>query len=92
MLVGVQIELRYFGILKDLLGHEVELMQIVEGARVEDVIRLLRGRASNCHEEIWATMAVAVNLAFAPVSTVLKEADEVAFLPPVSGGGTETIR
>lgn len=32
------------------------------------------------------TMLLAVNQAFADPSTVLKEGDEIALLPPVSGG------
>lgn len=35
---------------------------------------------------MWRSLAVAVNREYAPVDTVLREGDEVALLPPVSGG------
>lgn len=34
------------------------------------------------------TMLLAVNQSFAPPDTVLREGDEVAVMPPVSGGAT----
>ena len=55
-------------------------------ATVEDVVRLLRARASNGSGAVWTASAVAVNCEYAGVATVLKDGDEVALLPPVSGG------
>jgi molybdopterin converting factor small subunit len=73
-------------VLKDLLGCERETLEFADGARVADALRFLRGRASNVEDQIWTAMAVAVNLEYATLSTVLHDADEVALLPPVSGG------
>ena len=61
-------------------------MEVAEGSRVEDAIRVLKSRASNVEDRIWTVMAVAVNLEYASTSTLLHDADEVALLPPVSGG------
>nr|WP_281383415.1 molybdenum cofactor biosynthesis protein MoaE [Granulicella aggregans] len=76
----------YFGILKDTLGQERESLELGDAATVEDVVRLLRARASNGSDAIWHSMAVAVNREYAGSATVLRDGDEVAFLPPVSGG------
>ena len=86
ILKHMQIELLYFGMLKDQMGREQESLDLEEGACVNDVLRLLRSRASNSGEMLWASLAVAVNREYAGRSTVLHDADEVALLPPVSGG------
>ena len=86
MLVNVRINVLYFGVLKDVLGNEGEALELGEGSVVEDVVRLLRARASNRNDAVWQSLAVAVNREYAGVATVLREGDEVALLPPVSGG------
>lgn len=92
MLRLVLIQLRYFGMLKDLLGCDRETLELADGSRVEDAVSVLRNRASNREAQIWAAMAVAVNLEYVCESTLLREGDEVALLPPVSGGTGEFER
>jgi molybdopterin converting factor small subunit len=86
----VRIHLLYFGMLKDLFGAERDTLELPQGARVEDAIRLLRAGTSNpqarVQSPIWDTLAVAVNREYAGASTPLRDADELALLPPVSGG------
>ncbi|HEX4652565.1 MAG TPA: MoaD/ThiS family protein [Granulicella sp.] len=80
----------YFGMLKDLFGAERDTLELPQGACVEDAIRLLRAGTSNpqarVQAPIWSSLAVAVNREYAGVSTPLRDADELALLPPVSGG------
>jgi molybdopterin converting factor small subunit len=52
---------------------------------VGDLLRQLEGRGRR-DEAVWKTLAVAVNRDYAGLTTVLKDGDEVALLPPVSGG------
>lgn len=82
----MQVQLLYFGILKDTFTSEGEILDLDDDARVQDVICLLRARASNVQNDMWSSLAVAVNREYASLSTVLNDADEVALLPPVSGG------
>ncbi len=82
----MQVEMLYFGLLKDLIGCDRERLQLVEGACVDDALRLLRVRASNVQEAVWSCLAVAVNREYATGSTVLDDSDEIALMPPVSGG------
>ena len=89
MLETVQVQILYFGMLKDVLACDRETMDLVEGAVVEDVICLLRARASNSKNAMWSSLAVAVNREYASRSTVLRHADELALLPPVSGGSAK---
>jgi molybdopterin converting factor subunit 1 len=82
----VSIQLLYFGILKDILGREQEALEITDAATVEELVRLLRARASNRNDAVWDALAVAVNREYAGTATILRDGDEVALLPPVSGG------
>ena len=73
----------YFGVLKDGFGCEWETLELAEGASVADLVKACQGRFAAAP---WGSVAVAVNREYAMASDVLKEGDEVALLPPVSGG------
>jgi MoaD family protein len=81
-----------FGVLRELAGGPEETVELLEGATVGVLIEILRGRTSNntkdkeTDEGIWRSLAVAVNREYASQAVVLHEGDEVALLPPVSGG------
>lgn len=81
--VWMRVTILYFGVLKDVMGHRSAVMDVTEGASVADLLALHRGagRAS-----VWDSIAVAVNQEYARAEDLLKEGDEVALLPPVSGG------
>ena len=84
----------YFGVLRDMFGAANQQVELAEGAAVGDLLLILRGRASNHatgdtserDEQLWRSLAVAVNREFGSASIVLRDGDEVALLPPVSGG------
>ena len=75
----------YFGVLKDVVGHRRREMDLAEGASVAELLRVHRGLAKG-RESLWDSIAVAVNQEYARAADVLKDGDEVALLPPVSGG------
>jgi molybdopterin converting factor small subunit len=58
---------------------------VPSGASVADLWRSVAGDHPELHR-FAASISCAVNADFAPMSTVLRDGDEVAFLPPVSGG------
>ena len=74
-----------FGVLKDFFGGERDVVELADGADVAALLALLQGRGRH-DEAFWKTLAVAVNREYAGLVTVLKDGDEVALLPPVSGG------
>ena len=90
ILLAVRIHLLYFGMLKDLFGGERDTLELPQGACVEDALHLLRAGTSHPRAAvqggIWESLAVAVNREYAGASTLLHDADELALLPPVSGG------
>ena len=71
-----------------MLGRERETVEVSHGETVAGILRLLESRASN-RSPVWQAVAVAVNREYADRGTVLHEDDELAVLPPVSGGSQE---
>ena len=81
----MRVNVLYFGILKDLFASERGSIELPDGATVDSLLSLLRAQTSK-QSDVWRTLAVAVNRSSSGPSTVLHEGDEVALLPPVSGG------
>ena len=81
----MRVRVLYFGMLKDLLECEREEVELPDGSAAEALIHrvAVRGQAAAA---ISKTLAVAVNREYARASAVLHDGDEVALLPPVSGG------
>jgi molybdopterin converting factor subunit 1 len=79
----MRIRVLYFGVLKDVMGHRSVVMDVSEGASVGELLALHRGSGK---ASVWDSIAVAVNQEYARTEDVLKDGDEVALLPPVSGG------
>jgi molybdopterin converting factor subunit 1 len=79
----MQVRVLFFGVLKDLLSSSGEAVTLPEGATVAQLMEQLRNGGAH---PVWAALAVAVNREYAAASAVLQEGDEVALLPPVSGG------
>ncbi len=93
----MRVRLLYFGVLKERLGVSEETVELAEGASVGELVRVLRERSSKSErttgsamvsglDSVWGGLAVAVNREYATADAVLREGDEVALLPPVSGG------
>jgi molybdopterin converting factor subunit 1 len=84
----MRVRVLYFGVLKDLIGTAEEEIGAPAGTTVGDLLRILGERTSNLTMEtkIWQSVAVAVNREYSSHSATLREGDEVALLPPVSGG------
>ena len=83
--VWMRVCVLYFGVLKDLVGHGRSEMNLAEGASVAELLEVHRSRTTG-QEALWNSIAVAVNQEYARAEDVLKDGDEVALLPPVSGG------
>ena len=79
----MRVRVLYFGVLKDVAGQSRGEMELEEGASVADLLALHRGARTAA---VWDSIAVAVNQEYARAEDVLKDGDEVALLPPVSGG------
>lgn len=81
----MRVRVLFFGQLKDITGLAEEDAELSEGARVEDVFERY-GRRFPKLAEFRASIAASVNQEYAGWRAPLSSGDEVAFLPPVSGG------
>jgi len=81
----MHVRVLFFGVLKDLAGKSSDQLELPETAAVRDVLAHYESQFPRLKESL-ASLAVAVNQQYAGVETGLKSGDEVALLPPVSGG------
>jgi molybdopterin synthase catalytic subunit len=81
----MRIRVLFFGQLKDIVGIAQEEAELSDGARVEDLFERY-GRRFPKLAEFRPSIAASVNQEYAGWSVPLASGDEVAFLPPVSGG------
>src|ERR1700733_1458064 len=85
----MQVRVLFFGVLKDLTGHTSDLLNLPEHATLGDVVLHYEDINPRLNE-LAASIAVSINQEFAEPDSPLKEGDEIAFLPPVSGGVSES--
>jgi sulfur-carrier protein len=81
----IRLNVLFFGRLKDAIGHGQESIEIPPDSRIEDLFAQCVSRYPELAEHRSA-IAVSRNREFAAWTTPLLPGDEVAFLPPVSGG------
>lgn len=75
----------FFALYREMAGAEELPVELPAGSRVADLVARLR-QPGTALEQLPAQPVVAVNMDYAPLSTPLRDGDEVAFIPPVAGG------
>jgi MoaE-MoaD fusion protein len=75
----------FFGMLKDVVGISAEEIDLPEGANLASVFAYYAERQPRLRD-LSGSIVAARNREFADLSTVIADGDELAFLPPVSGG------
>jgi len=75
----------FFGMLRELAGRSAEEAEFPEGTDLRGVFEYYAARHPPLRD-LARSIVVARNQEFADLSTRIAEDDEVAFLPPVSGG------
>jgi molybdopterin converting factor subunit 1 len=81
----MRVQVLFFGVLKDIVGRPSEALELDEGATVGDVLQHYESRIPKLGQ-VLPSVALSVNQHYAGPGAVLGEGDEVALLPPVSGG------
>jgi molybdopterin converting factor subunit 1 len=81
----MRVKILFFGILKEMLSSETQTLELPQDATVDAVLAHYRDQLSS-HPKLFSTLAIAVNQNYAKPDCLLHEGDEVALLPPVSGG------
>ena len=81
----MRVTVRLFARLRDLAGTGELVREVPESATVQTVWASLTDEMPSLAPYERA-MSVAVNAEYARMATAVQEGDEVAFMPPVSGG------
>jgi|SRR5580700_2260545 molybdopterin converting factor subunit 1 len=84
----MRVTVRYLGPLRDIAGREGETVEVAENALVGELYATLQQRIPQL-QQFRHVVALAVNCEYAGSETRLREGDEVALIPPVSGGAPE---
>jgi molybdopterin converting factor subunit 1 len=87
----MRVRVLFFGMLKDRMGKSSDLLELPDGASIRDLLAHYETEVPRLKESLPA-LAVAVNQVYASPEAKLKAGDEVALLPPVSGGSNETVQ
>ena len=82
---SIRVKVLFFGRLKEIVGLNEQCADVNEGASLEELFLSYSAR----HPELAryrASLVASRNQEFSTWDTILRAGDEVAFLPPVSGG------
>ncbi len=81
----MRVRVLFFGMLQDLVGKASDTLDLDQGASVADLLAHYETQIPRLRESL-PSLALAVNQEYASAETKLRSNDEVAILPPVSGG------
>jgi MoaE-MoaD fusion protein len=81
----MRVRVLFFGQLKDLVGTSSEEIDLPAGCDLRSVFERYQARQPRLGE-LARSIVIARNREFAAPATPVSEGDEIAFLPPVSGG------
>lgn len=73
-----------FGIAKEIFGGSSVTIEFPEAITVSELIGAVKEKYPEVNK--LSSFAIAVNGAYATPGTTIKESDEIAIIPPVSGG------
>jgi molybdopterin converting factor subunit 1 len=81
----VRVKVLFFGRLKEIVGRAEDSIDVADGAPIETLFSQYGTRHPDL-KRFRASLVASRNQEFAAWSTPLHAGDEIAFLPPVSGG------
>jgi len=84
----MQVRVLFFGALRDLAGRTNDALTLPEGARLSDLLAHYEAALPRLKDFLPA-IALSINQEYAPPGAALHDQDEVALLPPVSGGNDD---
>jgi molybdopterin converting factor subunit 1 len=85
----MRVTVRYMGPLRDITGRDSETVEVANGAVVGELYATLQQRIPQL-QQFRHAVALAVNCEYAGSETRLREGDEIALIPPVSGGAPDS--
>ncbi len=85
----MRVRVVYFGVLREMAGREQEAVELSEPSRLAELYSQLQQRIPGL-SKFGGSIALSINYEYASLDAPLHEGDEVALLPPVSGGVDST--
>ncbi|MCP5042518.1 MAG: hypothetical protein GY944_15945 [bacterium] len=85
---SIRVAVKLFGSLREAAGSTQLDLELAEGTRVSQLRKQLAAKYPT-FERLGDRLAVSLNLEICDADVVLSDGDEVAFLPPVSGGAAK---
>jgi molybdopterin converting factor subunit 1 len=82
---AMTVRLLFFAVLRDIAGTDQRELALPEGTTAREVWQSLRTEFSKL-ADYTAPPMTAVNESYADPDVVLRDGDELAFIPPVAGG------
>ena len=82
---SIRVKVLFFGRLKEIAGGAEEIVELTSGSRIEELFATFVARQPE-FASYRRSVVASRNQEFAAWSTPLDSGDEIAFLPPVSGG------
>ena len=86
----MQVRVVYLGMLREIAGCERESVELGDASTVGELYAQLQQRIPKL-QDFRSAIALAVNYEYSEGNTALKDNDEVALIPPVSGGSGENL-
>lgn len=86
----MQIRVLFFGMLRDLIGRSSDSLDLPEQATLHDLLVHYEEEEPRL-KPFAASLAMSINQEYAAPESQLKSGDEVAMLPPVSGGSNPVV-
>ncbi len=85
----MQVRVLFFGMLKDVVGRASDSLTLPAGATLADLLARYRSEFPRL-QQFLPSLALSINREYAAAGQPLHDNDEVALLPPVSGGAPAT--
>ena len=81
----MKVRLLFFAVLRDIAGTDARDLALADGTTASEVWQSLRRDYAKLADYTQPPL-IAVNESYAAPETVLRDGDELAFIPPVAGG------
>ena len=81
----IKVQIRFFAICREKVGKGSIFLNLEPGSSVQDLTKIIVEQFPEL-KDILSRSKVSVNLKFVQTSHILRDGDEVALIPPVSGG------
>ena len=86
----MQIRVKYFAIIRETMGRGGDTKEVAAASTAGEVLDLI-GREAPAVARLLPALMIMVNQEYASRDQVLSEGDELALIPPVSGGAGERV-